>query len=125
MTLSRILLRLARNPGTDFPNGDDRHGYVLIAPLDGKGFIDEATWKEHQDLCTILHFTPDFPAPRHGVLRRRGRHWFFDYEEKTTEDDEPVFKLGAHPFLVGEYVTVTDENDEPLTYRVEEVTTPA
>jgi hypothetical protein len=125
MTLSRIILRLARNPGTDFPNGDDRHGYVLIAPLDGKSFIDEAEWKRHQDLCTILHFTPDFPAPRHGILRRRGVNWFFDYEEETVEDDEPVFKLGAHPFLVGEYVTVTDENDEPLTYRVEEVTTPA
>jgi hypothetical protein len=59
------------------------------------------------------------------VLRRRGASWFFDYEEETAEDDEPVFKLGAHPFLVGEYVTVTDDEDRPLTYRVEEVTTPA
>ena len=123
--LSRITLRLARNPGTEFPNGDDRYGYVLIAPLDGKSFIDETEWKQHRDLCTILHFTPDFPAPRHGFLRRRGANWFFDYEEGITEDDEPVFKLGAHPFLVGDYVTVTDEEERPLTYRVEEVTTPA
>ena len=125
MTLSRITLRLARNPGTEFPNGDDRHGYVLIAPLDGKSFLDEAEWKQHRELCTILHFTPDFPAPRHGLLRRRGDNWFFDYDDEAVDDDEPVFKLGRHPFLVGEYVTVTDDDERPLTYRVEEVVTPA
>ncbi len=123
--LSRITLRLARNPGTEFPNGDDRHGYVLIAPLDGKNYIDVAEWKQHPDLCTILHFKPDFPAPLHGLLRRRGDSWYFDYDDESSDDDEPVFKLGRHPFLVGEYVTVTDENNRPLTYRIEEVTTPA
>ena len=125
MPLSRITLRLARNPGTEFPNGDDRHGYVLVAPLDKRGFIDEATWKKHSELCTVLHFTPDFPAPRHGTLHRRGSNWFFDYEEEITQDDEPVYKLGVHPFIPGEYVTVRDEDDRALTYRVEDVVTPA
>jgi hypothetical protein len=32
-----------------------------------------------------------------------------------------VFKLGGHPFKVGEYVTVTDEDGRPLTYAAREV----
>ena len=32
MTLSRIVMRLARNPGTEFAGGDDHRGYSLIAP---------------------------------------------------------------------------------------------
>jgi hypothetical protein len=125
MTLSRITFRLARNPGTEFPNGDEHRGYVLVAPLNNKGFVDAAEWKHNEDKCTVLHFSPDFERPKHGVLRRRGENWFFDYEQRTTEDDEPVFKLGRHPFIVGEYVTVTDENDRPLTYQVKEVIAPA
>lgn len=121
MTLSRITLRLARNPGTEFAGGDERRGYVLVAPLDAKGFLDEAAWKTNKESCTVRRFSPDLPEAREGLLRRRGDNWFFDYEEDTTEDDEPVFKLGGHPFTLGEYVTVTDEDDRPLTYAVREV----
>jgi hypothetical protein len=121
MALSRITLRLARNPGTEFANGDDRHGYTLIAPLDAKGLLDEAAWKANRDRCSVRHFSPDLPAPRDGLLKRRGDNWYFDYEAGVSEDDEPVFKLGRHPFRVGEYVTVTDEDDRPLTYAVKEV----
>ena len=121
MTLSRISLRLARNPGTEFANGDDRYGYTLVAPLDAKGFLDEDGWKAASTHCTVRHFSPDLPTPRDGLLKRRGDNWYFDYEAGSTEDDEPVFKLGRHPFKAGEYVTVTDEDDRPLTYAVREV----
>lgn len=121
MTLSRITLRLARNPGTEFANGDDRHGYTLVAPLDAKGFIDEAAWKRHAAACTVHHLTPDLPAPREGLLKRRGDNWYFDYEAGTTDDDEPVFKLGQHPFRAGEYVTISDEHARKLTYGVRSV----
>lgn len=121
MTLSRITLRLARNPGTEFANGDDRHGYTLVAPLDARGLLDAAAWKTLHDTCTVRHVSPDLSAPRDGLLKRRGDNWYFDYEAGTSDDDEPVFKLGRHPFKVGEYVTVTDENDRPLTYAVREV----
>ena len=33
MELSRIVMRLARNPGTEFAGGDDHRGYALTAPL--------------------------------------------------------------------------------------------
>jgi len=121
MTLSRITLRLARNPGTEFANGDDRYGYTLVAPLDAKGFLDADAWKAGSGQCTVRHFSPDLPAPRDGLLKRRGDNWYFDYEAGSTEDDEPVFKLGRHPFRAGEYVTVTDEDDRPLTYAVRDV----
>jgi len=121
MTLSRITLRLARNPGTEFANGDDRHGYTLIAPLDADGFLDVDAWKASSTHCKVRHFSPDLPAPREGLLKRRGDNWFFDYEAGLTEDDEPVFKLGRHPFKTGEYVTVTDADDRPLTYAVRNV----
>jgi hypothetical protein len=121
MGLSRITLRLARNPGTEFANGDDRYGYQLIAPLDASGLLDETAWKDAHARCTVRRFSPDLPAPREGLLRRRGVNWYFDYEAGSTDDDEPVFKLGRHPFRVGEYVTVTDEDHRPLTYAVKEV----
>lgn len=121
MALFRITLRLARNPGTEFANGDDRYGYTLVAPLDANGLLDEAAWKASHDKCTVRHFSPDLAGPRDGLLKRRGGNWFFDYEAGSTEDDEPVFKLGRHPFKAGEYVTVTDEDDRPLTYAVKDV----
>ncbi|MBJ7409251.1 MAG: hypothetical protein JHD15_02660, partial [Phenylobacterium sp.] len=45
----------------------------------------------------------------------------FDYDEDDAADDEPVHRLGQHRFAVGEYVTVTDEDGRPLTYKVVEV----
>jgi len=56
-----------------------------------------------------------------GRLARRGEAWFFDYEEEGGEADEPVYRLGDHTFAVGDYVTITDNNGRPLTYKVTEV----
>jgi len=40
MALTRITLRLTRNPDAGFPEGDDHHGYVVVAPVDGDGKLD-------------------------------------------------------------------------------------
>jgi hypothetical protein len=40
MSLSRIVMRLARNPGTEFAGGDDHRGYALTAPLTEDGLLD-------------------------------------------------------------------------------------
>ena len=97
MSLSRIVMRLARNPGTEFSGGDDHRGYALTAPLTEDGPVD-------------------------GRLNRRGARWFFDYDDADETDDEPLYRLGQHRFALGEYVTVTDEGGQPLTYKVMEVT---
>ena len=120
MTLSRIVMRLARNPGTEFSGGDDHRGYALTAPLTADGHLDEATYAKHRDKCTVRRFAPD-EDPADGRLLKRGQRWFFDYDEEDLNDDEQPFRLGQHRFAVGEYVTVTDEDGRPLTYKVVEV----
>lgn len=120
MTLSRIVMRLARNPGTEFAGGDDHRGYALTAPLTADGHLDEATYAKAKAECVVRRFTPD-EDPVEGRLTRRGQNWFFDYDANDSADDEPVHKLGQHRFAVGEYVTVNDEDGRPLTYKVVEV----
>jgi hypothetical protein len=120
MSLSRIVMRLARNPGTEFAGGDDHRGYTLIAPLTADGHLDEAAYAKARGQCTVRRFAPDEDAVD-GRLARKGARWFFDYDAGDTDDDEPVHRLGEHRFAVGEYVTVTDEDGRPLTYKVVEV----
>jgi hypothetical protein len=121
MSLSRIVMRLARNPGTEFAGGDDHRGYALSAPLTADGRLDAAAYAKAREACVVRRFAPD-EDPADGRLGRRGARWFFDYDEGDAADDEPVYRLGDHRFVVGEYVTVTDEDGRPLTYKVVEVT---
>lgn len=120
MSLSRIVMRLARNPGTEFAGGDDHRGYTLTAPLTADGHLDEAAYTKLRDQTVVRRFAPD-EDPVDGRLARRGTRWFFDYDDEDAADDEPVHRLGDHRFAVGEYVTVTDEDGRPLTYKVVEV----
>ncbi len=120
MTLSRIVMRLARNPGTEFAGGDDHRGYALVAPLTPDGHLDEAAYGAAKAKCTVRRFAPDEDAAD-GRLARKGKVWFFDYDEGDSADDEPLYRLGDHRFAVGEYVTITDDDGRPLTYKVMEV----
>jgi hypothetical protein len=120
MVKSRIVMRLARNPGTEFANGDDHRGYTLSAPLTPDGHLDGTAYAKIKDACLVRRFGPD-EDPVDGRLVRRGARWFFDYDDADIIDDEPVYRLGEHRFAVGEYVTITDENGRPLTYKVVEV----
>ena len=120
MTLSRIVMRLARNPGTEFAGGDDHRGYALVAPLTTDGHLDGAAYAKRREACVVRRFSPDEDA-LDGHLARSGTRWFFDYDGAAVVDDEPVYRLGEHRFAVGEYVTVTDEDGRPLTYKVVEV----
>ena len=121
MSLYRSVMRLARNPGTEFAGGDDHRGYTLVAPLTADGLLDEAAYAKTKAQCSVRRFAPD-EAAAEGRLARRGDSWFFDYDSDSSADDEPLHRLGEHRFAVGEYVTVTDEDGRPLTYKVMEVT---
>ena len=120
MELSRIVMRLARNPGTEFAGGDDHRGYALTAPLTADGHLDENAYRQSREDCQVRRFAPD-EDPVDGRLARRGERWFFDYDDTDTSDDEAVYRLGDHRFAVGEYVTVNDEDGRPLTYKVVEI----
>jgi hypothetical protein len=119
MTMTRITLRLARNPSTDFVEGDPERGYVLMAPLTDEGKIDADVYAAAKAACTVRRFGPDMDAAE-GKLKRHASDWYFDYDALKTSDDEPVFKLGDHRFLPGDYITITDEDGTPLTYQVSE-----
>ncbi|HEY2661003.1 MAG TPA: hypothetical protein VGI79_14880 [Caulobacteraceae bacterium] len=119
MGLSRIVIRLARNPGTEFADGDDHRGYALVAPLTPDSKLDETEFRAHRGDCVVRRFAPE-EEPVEGKLARRGERWFFDYGDDT-EADEPLYRLGDHRFAVGEYVSITDEDGRLLTYKVTDV----
>ncbi|HVZ98697.1 MAG TPA: hypothetical protein VG841_00115 [Caulobacterales bacterium] len=115
--LTRVILRLGRNPG--YPEGDDHYGYTIHAPLDGDGQLDPELWREKREHCTVRRFHPDEPAAD-GWLRRRGENWYFWYDEDDEGPEEPLFRLGAHRLVVGEYVTVRESDGDVMTFRVAE-----
>ena len=119
MSLNRIVMRLARNPGTEFAEGDDHRGYALVAPLTADGMIDDGEYRKRPKACTVRHFAPDEDAYE-GRLNKRGDRWFFDYGDQA-DADEPLYRLGQHRFALGEYVSITDEDGRLLTYKVTDV----
>ena len=119
MPLKQIVLRLARNP--DMPNGDERQGYVFIAPLNAEGLIDLDGWRAHRADCTVKRFHPDPTEVADGVLTHRGAQWRFHYDEVHEGPDEGGHRLGDHVFKPGEYVTIAHHGKESLVYQVTEV----
>lgn len=115
--LTRVILRLGRNPGAGFPDGDDNYGYVIHAPLDTDFKLDPALWREKTEHCTVRRFHPNEPIAD-GWLRHRGDNWYFWYDEEDEGPEEPVFKLGTHRLAPGEYITVREGDGDILTFRV-------
>ncbi len=109
----------------EFPDGSARHGYEFVAPLDATSHIDPEAWKQHREACVAHRFWPG-EVSRQGRLIHRaggtgGATWLFDYDNRTTFDDEAGFRFGAHAFVPGEYVSVRDEDGELRTFQVASV----
>jgi hypothetical protein len=117
--LTRVILRLGRNPDAGFPEGEDDYGYVVHAPLDSHGRLDAALWRDKRALCTVRRFHPN-EAPADGWLRHRGDAWYFWYDEADEGPEERGVRLGAHEFRPGEYVTIREGDGDVLTFRVAE-----
>jgi hypothetical protein len=120
ISLSRVVMRLARNPGTEFADGDDHRGYSLVAPLTPDGYLDAAAYGKARARCVVRRFAPDEDAAE-GKLIHQGQRWYFDYDDSAASGEEPVFQLGQHRFAVGQYVSITDEDGRLLTYKVTDV----
>jgi hypothetical protein len=119
--LYRITLHLARSPA--FPDGSARQGYEIVAPLDGERHLDAKAWLDQREACTVRRFWDG--EEREGMLLHRpggadGATWLIDYDEDTSDDDEPGYRLNLHAFARGEYVTLTDHEGEH-TFRIVDV----
>jgi hypothetical protein len=115
-TLSHIRLELAREKG--HPAGDAGHGYHLYVPLAPDGRIDVAAFRESKILCHAVRFRPDQPDARAQLRHGRGNHWYLDYPEEPGEDDEEGFRFGDEQFVVGEYVSIREDDGVQHTFRV-------
>jgi len=69
MTLMNIRLELGRV--RDFPQGDPRHGYEFVAPLDRHGHLDATAWGQQKQKCTVRSFRPR-QSVRAGMFRHVG-----------------------------------------------------
>jgi len=119
MSLMTIRLELGRTQ--DSPEGDRRHGYEFIAPLDRYGHLDAAEWKDKKDHCGVRCFRPS-QIDRKGMLRHVGRGWKFDYFPDRADDDEPIFRLDRHIIAPGLYISITEEDGVQRPFKVATVT---
>ena len=113
----RIRLELAREPG--HPAGSRRHGYVFVAPLDESGRIDAKLWKQNRDDCRVVRFRPNDEDIGH-LIHRPGGSWAFHYDIDGDEDDEVGFRFDDEKFVIGEYVSIR-EDEAMHTFRVTSV----
>ncbi len=122
-SFKRITLTLARSK--EFPEGSKRHGYEFVAPLDDKGHIDEAAWRQHRDNCRVRRFWEGEDDQVGFLVHRPGgqehARWLFDYNPKRADDDESGYRFGSHVFRQGEYVSISDTDGDMHTYQVASV----
>jgi hypothetical protein len=118
--LTRLTLRLARNPDAGFPEGARDRGYVVIAPLDKDAHLDAELWRARKADCVVTRFSPDAEDRADGLLTHQGSHWRFAYDEDGEGPDEAGWKLASHRLEVGAYVTITNGDGEALVYQITE-----
>jgi hypothetical protein len=122
--LRRIRLERARPQGK--PDGSADDGYEFVAPLGGDGHISLDGWKRDRGLCFVHRLEKGVIADR-GLLVHRaggsgGATWAFEYAPGGDAEEDAGYRFSAHPFVVGEYVSIRDEDGELRTYKVTSVT---
>ncbi len=118
MPLMKVRLELARNE--EFPEGSSHHGYDFNAPLSDDGHISKQEWNEHAADCTVTRFW-DGEDEEHGRLIHIGDRWVFHYTGTDPDDDEPIFRMGEHSFVSGEYISITEHDGVQRTFKVANV----
>ncbi len=114
--LKKIRLNLART--REHPLGSARHGYEFLAPLGADGRIDPEAWRKVREKCRVRRFWGGEEEDAGHLVHRPGGSWAFRYDIAGEEDDESGYRFGAHPFEVGEYVSIKDEDGELNTFTV-------
>lgn len=118
--ISHIVLELAREPA--HPEGDRDHAYHLYMPLTADRRIDAAAYRAESGLCHVRRQRPGEPEARAQVVHGPGGRWSFDYDDASTRDDEAGFRFAAERFVVGEYVSIREDDGKTHTFRIASVT---
>ena len=116
--LKTVRLNLARAPG--HPEGSDQHYYRFTAPLTADGHLDPDGWKKNRDKCRVVRFWDGEEEVGH-VLNRPGGSWAFRFDIEGDDEDEAGYRLASHAFVLGEYVSITDEDGAQTTFWVASV----
>ncbi|MGQ3673003.1 hypothetical protein ACT6QG_11470 [Xanthobacter sp. TB0136] len=111
----KVRMELAREKS--YPEGSREYGYTFTLPLKEDGKIDPEQWHEHRDTCRVVKFRPDEKDEIGHLVRRPGGSWAFRYDVAGDDDDEPGYRFGDESFVVGEYISVK-EDEEMHTYRI-------
>jgi len=114
--LRKFRLELARTP--ERPDGDAQCGYEFVAPVDPKGHFDIEVWRANREKCVVRRFWRNADDEHGHLLHTRGGRWVFSYDEDSEDDDEPIFKLGAHLLREGEYVSITEHDGIMRPFKV-------
>jgi hypothetical protein len=105
MSLHKLRLELSRDH--KFPEGSNRRGYELVAPLDANGYLDASLWHKHRERCRVRRFCSDENEEPGHLVRKPGGSWAFHYDiHGGNADDESGYRLSSHNFLPGEYVSI-------------------
>ena len=110
-----ILLELAREPGVH-PFGDRGHAYHLYLPLLEDGRIDAEGWRRARASCRVRRQRPGEQEAVGMILHGPGGHWIFDYP--GTADDESGFRFQNERFVVGEYISIKEDDEEMHTFQI-------
>jgi len=118
-------IRLERARAKGHPQGEAGEGYDLVAPLDDYGHISLEGWRSQRALC-FVHRLEGGDIVERGVLAHRaggpgGATWIFNYDPRSSGEEEVGYHFEAHAFVVGEYVSIRDGDGDVLTYRVTSV----
>ena len=118
MSLMKIRLELGRTQ--DNPQGDPRHGYEFVAPLDHRGYLDPVEWKMEKERCAVYRFHPHEGEYR-GSLRHNGRGWLFDYLPGSSSGNEVIFRLDRHLIEKGLYLTISEKDGIARPFKIVDV----
>ena len=117
-----ILLQLAREAG--HPEGDPKHGYDLLAPLDEEGKIIGAVYRRAPAACRVRRFRPGEEDAVGKLVHGPGGAWLIDYGRSVHAASERGFHFRDERFRVGEYVSIREDDGRMHTFRVSAVREP-
>lgn len=108
-----IRLELDRTP--EFPGGSASRAYMLCAPLDDAGVIDEAALARQPGLATVRRFWPNEPD-RSGFLVRKGGDWVISFVPGG--GGESFVLLDSHPLRLGGPVALREPDGSVRPFRI-------